>query len=384
MFDASQAPEYRLTDAQIVTTDAVIHGSVTVAEGRIVALGAPDEPGISLQGDYLIPGLVDLHTDHVETHVFPRNGVVWAPSPALAAHDGVVVAGGVTTVFDSLCVGAAMSNAARRDLLLPLMTALESARVEGRFRADHLVHLRCEICDPDTVELVNQTIDFPGVSLVSVMDHTPGDRQCLDVEDWVHEVSRTMKVSLSEARVMTDELRARSERVGAEVRHHVVSAAKARGLPIMSHDDRTERHVDDALADGVTISEFPTTLAAAAQAQKVGQSVVVGAPNYVRGGSQSGNVAVRALLENGVVDALASDYVPGSLLTAAFAIAEDADLDLSLPQAIAMVSQRPAELAGLSDRGVIAKGRRADLVRVQRRDGHNHVGAVWREGLRVF
>ncbi|CAN0585815.1 unnamed protein product, partial [Ectocarpus sp. 12 AP-2014] len=173
MFDASNAPEFRLTDARIVTADAVIHGSVTVTDGKIGAIGAPDAPGIGLGGDFLIPGLIDVHTDHVETHVFPRNGVTWAPAPALAAHDAVVVAGGVTTVFDSLCVGAAMHNAQRRALLVPLLNALERGRRDGLFRAEHLVHLRCEICDPDTVQLVNSAITSSLVHLVSVMDHTP-------------------------------------------------------------------------------------------------------------------------------------------------------------------------------------------------------------------
>lgn len=384
MFDATDTPEYRLTDARIVTADAVIHGSVVVKDGRIAGIGAPDAPGIGLDGDYLIPGLVDLHTDHVETHVFPRNGVVWAPAPALAAHDGVVVAGGVTTVFDSLCVGAAMEQSERRALLVPLMDALERGRSAQAFRADHLVHLRCEISDPATAELVAEVIAAPFVRLVSVMDHTPGDRQILDIEAWVQEFARDMKVSVEVSRAMTDDLLERSGRVGPGVRAQVISAARTRGIPVMSHDDRTEAHVDEAMAEGVAVSEFPTTRAAAARAKAVGQAVVVGAPNYVRGGSQSGNVAVRELLEHGLVDALASDYVPGSLLTAAFAIADDTELGISLPQAVAMVSQRPAQIAGLTDRGTLSEGQRADMVRVRRTEGHTHVASVWRTGRRVF
>ncbi len=384
MFDATDAPEYRLTDARIVTAQSVIHGSVTVADGKIAAIGAPDAPGISMGGDYLIPGLVDLHTDHVETHAFPRNGVVWAPAPALAAHDGVVVAGAVTTVFDSLCVGAAMQNEARRELLRPLIAALEAGRSAGQFRANHLIHLRCEICDPETAGLVDEVIDAEGVQLISVMDHTPGDRQCPDIEAWVRDSARYMQVSLEDSRRLTEELLERSARVGPEVRAHVMAAAKARGIPVMSHDDRTEAHVDEALAEGVIVSEFPTTLAAARRAKAVGQAVVVGAPNYVRGGSQSGNVAVKELLAEGVVDVLASDYVPGSLLSAAFGIAEDADLDIDLAQAIAMVSDRPAQIAGLTDRGRIETGLRADLARVQRSGGHGHVAGVWNAGRRVY
>lgn len=384
MFDAANPSEFTLSRARVVTTDGVVDGAVTVRDGAIAAIGDAETKGVDLDGDYLIPGLVDVHTDHVEKHVFPRRGVVWAPAPALAAHDGVIVAGGVTTVMDSLCVGALLSNSARRELLKPLIKALETGRAAGVFRADHLLHLRCEICDPDTQHLLDQVIASPLVKLVSVMDHTPGDRQCPDIEAWIIDNASDLKISLDDSRAMTNELLDRSARISASIRAHVIGRAQERGVAVMSHDDRTPAHIDEGQAEGVTISEFPTTKAAAIRAQEVGQAVVVGAPNYVRGGSQSGNVAVKDLLRDGLVDVLASDYVPGSLLTAAFAIAEDPDLSISLSDAVAMVSARPAEIAGLTDRGRIAPGLRADLVRVRRQDGDTHVMGVWRAGQRVF
>ncbi|MGV6847852.1 MAG: alpha-D-ribose 1-methylphosphonate 5-triphosphate diphosphatase [Marinibacterium sp.] len=384
MFDTSDRSGTCLTDARIVTPHAVVHGSLTIADGRIAALGPADAAGVGLDGDYLIPGLVDLHTDHVETHVFPRRGVSWSPVAALAAHDGVVISGGVTTVFDSLCVGACMPNSARRDLLLPLVDALEAGREEGLFRADHLLHLRCEIGDPDTDALVDQTIGSPIVRLVSVMDHTPGDRQCLNVEDWIAETARDFKVSHETATEMTNDLIDRAARFGPDIRARVIAAARAGNIAVMSHDDRTSAHVDDANAMGVTVSEFPTTVEAATRAREVGQAIVAGAPNFVRGGSQSGNVAVRDLLRQGLVDVLASDYVPGSLLAAAFGIAEDPGLDIDLPAALAMVSANPARIGGLEDRGQIVPGLAADLVRVRQSRGHAHVMAVWRGGRRVF
>ncbi|WP_158569355.1 alpha-D-ribose 1-methylphosphonate 5-triphosphate diphosphatase [Pseudotabrizicola alkalilacus] len=379
-------PNQTLAGAQIITPEGVFEGAVDLEGGLITALrpGARPAGATDLAGDFLIPGIVDVHTDHVEAHVFPRAGVQWDFLNALMAHDAVVIAGGTTTVLDSLCVGASMKRPERRDLLVPLVAALERGRAEGLFRGDHLLHLRCEICDPDTIALTDATISSPLVRLVSVMDHTPGDRQSVDREHWLGRMAVDMGLEMTDARAAMAELLDRSARVGAEVRAHVVARAQAAGLPLMSHDDRTVAQVDQANAEGAVVSEFPTTLEAAAHARALGLSVVMGAPNLLRGGSQSGNVSLRALLEADLCDILSSDYIPRSPLDAAFFIGLDDSLPQDLPRAIAMVTDAPARLAGLSDRGRIAPGLRADLVQVRRLGVHNQVVAVWREGRRVY
>lgn len=375
-----------LAGARIVTVEGVSFGAVDIEGGRIAALRPGDHPpgSVDLQGDFLIPGIVDVHTDHVEAHVFPRAGVQWDFLNALMAHDAVVIAGGTTTVLDSLCVGASMKRPERRDLLVPLVATLERGRAERLFRADHLLHLRCEICDPDTIALTDATITSPLVRLVSVMDHTPGDRQSLDREHWLGRMAAEMGLDMTDARVAMAELLDRSARVGAKVRAHVVARARAMRLPLMSHDDRTLSQVDQAKGEGAVVSEFPTTLEAAAHARAQGLSVVMGAPNLLRGGSQSGNVSLRALLESDLCDILSSDYIPRSPLDAAFAIGFYDSLPHDLPRAVAMVTDAPAKLAGLTDRGRIAPGLRADLVQVRRMGTHNQVVAVWREGRRVY
>ena len=380
------ATDFTLAGARIVTPAGVVDGAVDVEGGRIAAIrpGAHPTGAADLAGDFLIPGIVDVHTDHVEAHVFPRAGVQWDFLNALMAHDAVVIAGGTTTVLDSLCVGASVKRPERRDLLVPLVAALERGRDDGLFRADHLLHLRCEICDPDTIALTDATITSPLVRLVSVMDHTPGDRQSLDRDLWLDRMAIEMGLEKTEARATMAELLDRSARVGAEVRAHVVALATAAGLPLMSHDDRTPAQVDLARAEGATVSEFPTTLEAAIHARAQGLSVVMGAPNLLRGGSQSGNVSLRALLEADLCDVLSSDYIPRSPLDAAFAIGTDDSLPQDLSRAISMVTDAPARLAGLTDRGRIAPGYRADLVQVRKIGAHNQVVAVWREGRRVY
>lgn len=375
-----------LTNAQLVLPNNVHRGSLTIEAGKIAGFDADAASAqtLDLEGDYLIPGIVDLHTDHVETHVHPRSTVQWALLPALLAHDAVVIAGGTTTVFDSLCVGATMKRPERGEILLPLIEALEQGQASGAFRTEHLLHLRCEISDPDTPALTADALKHPLAKLVSVMDHTPGDRQSPDIERWFNHMIHEMEISAAEGRARMDELFERSARNGARNRAKIIAHAKAAGVPVMSHDDRSVAHVDQALEEGVSISEFPTTLVAAMRAKNHGLGTVMGAPNYLRGGSQSGNVAVKELLDAGLVDALASDYVPRSPLDCAFAIADDPSLDIDLPSAIGLVSSAPARLACLNDRGSLETGLRADLVQVRVMDGQPIVRGVWREGMRVF
>lgn len=375
----------RLANARLVLADRVEPGGLTIAEGRIARLspGMPAGGAEDCEGDFLVPGIVDLHTDHVEAHVFPRPSVQWDFLRALMAHDAQVIGAGVTTVFDSLSVGATIRRPERREILAPLVAAIEDGMARGLFRAEHFLHLRCEISDPATVALVDAEAGRPRVRLLSVMDHTPGDRQSPDVADWVRRMAAYMQVGLDEAWGLTHDLLDRSAKVGPAVRAHVVRAAQAHGLPLMSHDDAREDHVAAAAAEGVTIAEFPTSTEAARAARAAGMAVVVGAPNYLRGGSQSGNVAVKALLAANLVDILASDYVPRSLLDAAFAIAADPDLPEDLPAAFRLVARNPALAVGLTDRGEIAEGLRADLLRVRLDGGVPQVRAVWRAGERV-
>lgn len=383
MFDHSGDAAQTLSNARIVTPDGLFEGSLAIEDGRISGLTQASD-GRDLGGAFLIPGIIDLHTDHVERHTHPRVGVIWPSLPALLAHDAVIISGGTTTVYDSLSVGAAMQKPERRELFEPLVASLREAIAKDLFRAEHLLHLRCEISDPATPGLVDGSIDLPETRLVSVMDHTPGDRQSPDIDKWFWHMIRDMEVTEEEGRPMMDALFERSRAHGAAVRAHITETARSAKVPLMSHDDRTVEHVDEALAEGCKISEFPTTLEAARHARDKGMAIVAGAPNYLRGGSQSGNVAVAELLVEGLVDVLASDYIPRSPLDAAFAIAADPALPYDLPQALAMVTEAPARMTGLNDRGRIAEGLRADLVAVRLIGGQPVVEAAWRAGRQVF
>jgi len=175
---------------------------------------------------------------------------------------------------------------------------------------------------------------------------------------------------------------AQSEANSDRNRGVIAETCKDRGIVLASHDDATLEHVEEAVQQGIHVAEFPTTMEAARASKEAGMAVLMGAPNVVRGGSHSGNIAARELAENNLLDILSSDYIPFSLIQSAFYLDNEVDA-ISLPQAIQMVSKNPAKACGLDDRGKIAIGKRGDLVRV----GVDHaipiVRTVWREGRRV-
>ncbi|QLF71223.1 alpha-D-ribose 1-methylphosphonate 5-triphosphate diphosphatase [Peteryoungia desertarenae] len=375
-----------ITNARVVLPNIVLHGTVTTEDGMIVSVEEGESrlaSAIDFGGDFLLPGLVDIHTDHFEKHIYPRAHVRWDFTRAALAYDAQIIGAGVTTVFDSLCVGATTDNPERAEILAPMIDALELTQAAGMLRAEHFVHLRCEITDMATPELTKANIDREIVRALSVMEHLPGIRQSRDVDAYVARAARSTGESHDLVREKIKILLAEKSDIGASVRPQVIALARARGIPMMSHDDTDIAHIDEAIADGMTISEFPCTIEAATAARQKGLSIVAGAPNIVRGGSQSGNIAVHDLLTAKLVDILASDYVPRSLLDAVFMIAASPALDYNLPSAVNLVTKAPATAGNLKDRGEIAPGKRADLIRVDVFDGHPFIKAVWRQGIRV-
>jgi len=375
--------ELILADAKIVTPQAVVAGTVVVRDGIIAAIeDTRTGRGEALDGDYLIPGLVELHTDNMERHFAPRPGVRWPAVSAALAHDAQIAAAGITTVFDAVSLGSMQDHDLRLDALDEMLSGTRTARDNGLFRSEHLLHLRCEVSYPQMPQMLESMIDDPRVQLVSVMDHTPGQRQFVNPEKYREYYKGKNGFNDDELDAYLDLACARGARHSAENRRAVVAICKARRMPMASHDDGTPDHVAEALADGMVVAEFPTTVEAARLSREGGMKVVMGGPNVIRGASHSGNVSANALAQLGLLDIVSSDYVPTSLVESAFKLAREIP-GIDLPKAMAAVSQTPAEAVGLKDRGAIEIGRRADLVRVRLVDGQPVVRTVWRGGARV-
>jgi alpha-D-ribose 1-methylphosphonate 5-triphosphate diphosphatase len=374
-----------IRNARIVTRDEVFTGVVRV-EGdtiREVERGTTSaREAEDWNGDYLLPGLIELHTDNLEKHLAPRPGVQWNTDAAFVIHDAQVAAAGITTVFDALSIGTRLNAGLRgRDLQTQCAQALSRFSERQLLRAEHFLHLRCEIATADVVDIFDSLRDHPLLRLASVMDHTPGQRQWHDREQWRRFQERNGKLTDEHVTTALAELADEQQRYAEVHRREIVARCRALGLPLASHDDTLVEHVEQAAAEGIALAEFPTTRIAAEAARKHRISTIMGAPNIVRGGSHSGNVSALELAKAGLLDILSSDYVPSSLLTAVFELVAKADW--SLPRAMATVSAEPARSAGLHDRGSITPGLRADFVRVTMLDALPIPRATYRAGARI-
>ena len=375
-----------LTDARIVLADSMLErGWVAVHEGKIAEVGEGRAPerGLSLDGDLLIPGLVELHTDHLESHVQPRPKVDWNITSAVHAYDAQIAAAGITTVFDCLRIGVDRDNDAPvGSRAIRIAETLTSESEKGHLRAEHRTHLRCEICSQNVVEAAQHFLARHPAGIMSLMDHTPGQRQFRDIEKLrAYYLGKTQMSETDLERFFDERYKLHAE-FGVSNRRALVDIAKTNGATLASHDDTTVEHVEESLADGAAIAEFPTTIEAARASHEAGIAVVMGAPNLVRGGSHSGNVAASMLAREGLLDIFSSDYIPASLIMAACQLSEN-ESSISLPEAIATITRNPAQAVALCDRGEIAAGKRADLVQV-RTGAAPLVRTVWREGRRVM
>jgi alpha-D-ribose 1-methylphosphonate 5-triphosphate diphosphatase len=372
-------------NARIVLPDAVIDGTLSVKDALIAAVddsAAAPPDAVDCEGDYLLPGLVELHTDNIEKHFQPRAQVYWDAVSAAVAHDGHIATSGITTVYDSLCLGLTEKGELRAAHVGPIIEGVIEAREAGMLRADHRIHLRCEVIGEEVLDQLSEHDDNALVGLVSLMDHAPGQRQTADIEVWRRlrrEVDGQSEQEIAEA---YERLTAASRDHGPRQRRAVAQWARDRGISLASHDDETEDHVRESAEIGCSIAEFPTTRVAAEACRAHGLAVLMGGPNLVRGRSSYGNITARDLAAAGLLDIISSDYVPASMLHGAFSLVEHV-AGWDVPRTVATVTATPARHAGLHDRGVLEPGKRADLIRVRLVRGRPVVRGVWVDGERV-
>lgn len=373
------------SNARIVLPDEIINGALHIHQGTIADVSSQASAGSvhDLEGDLLIPGLVELHTDHLESHLKPRPKVSWPVGSALMAFDSQIAASGITTVFDCVRAGNDADYAPSPGEIETIIGTITAAQQDDLLRSEHHVHLRCEICSDEVIaDAENISSKYP-IRLMSLMDHTPGARQFEDLNQWrIYYGGKSGRTSEQLDQLIASK-QEQFERNYKSNRATLVAIASRNNIVLASHDDASSDHVTESIADDVSLAEFPTTFEAAALSHKAGIQVLMGAPNVVRGGSHSGNVAAEKLARSGHLDILSSDYVPASLLYGVFDLDRRID-GYGLPAALRTVTKNPAEAVGFTDRGEIAPGKRADLVRVHVRDGMPIVREVYREGRRVL
>ena len=372
-----------LTNATLILPTEIVQGSLVIRDGVIAEIqhGRSHAPGaIDLDGDYLMPGVVDVHTDNLERQVEPRAAARWPSRSAMLAHDAQCAAAGVTTVLDALCLGDLGFEKERVKTFRDAVVDLDALAHTGLLKSDHYLHLRCELPALDMMELVDPVADHPLVRMVSLMDHSPGVGQYANMDRY-RAMRRRGGMHDEEIERRINHLLDQRARTRDPNRRALLARVKHLGVALASHDDRTEEEIDENFRDGIMISEFPVAMEAANAARAKGMEIIAGAPNIVRGGSHSGNIAAADLVRAGKVDVFASDYVPAALVEAAFICADITGV--SLPEAVGYITDNPARMSGLPDRGRLEAGLRADLVRVRLHDGQAVIRQVWRTGERV-
>jgi len=376
-----------INNVKLVLDDQVVEGSLEMQNGVISAFADSRSQlpqALDAQGGWLLPGFIELHTDNLDKFFTPRPKVDWPAHSAMSSHDALMVASGITTVLDAVAVGDVRDGGHRLDNLQKMIDAIVNSQNAGLNRAEHRLHLRCELPHETTLPLFEKLMDTSVLSLVSLMDHSPGQRQFATPQKYREYYQGKYHMNDEQMDDFQEEQIALSRRWAQPNREAIAAHCRERHISLASHDDATAAHVEESRALGSVIAEFPTTEEAARASHNSGLQVLMGAPNIVRGGSHSGNVAAHHLASLGLLDILSSDYYPASLLDAVFRIANDESNAFSLPQAVKLVTRNPANALGLKDRGEIAEGKRADLVLARAHGDHFFVQNVWRQGTQVF
>jgi alpha-D-ribose 1-methylphosphonate 5-triphosphate diphosphatase len=371
-----------LVNARIVLPEEVLEDSALLIEdGRIAAIepaGSHGAPVVDLQGQLLMPGLVDLHCDAIEKEVEPRSRVHFPLDFALAQVDRRNAISGITTPYHALSFSNREWGVRNNQTAAALARAIHAFRDHGL--VDNRVHLRYEITDAGALPIIMELVDERAADLVSVMDHSPGQGQFKTLEAYLEYMMGNHGLDRAQAEEAAQAKLRAAEGAVERIEHLIVHAQRA-GVATASHDDDSVHRIATIRNLGVTISEFPINLDTAKAAVSCGLATILGAPNVLRGGSQSGSMRAIDGIKAGVTTCLCSDYQPSTLIAAAFTVLEQSDL--TLPQAVALVTANPANACGLTDRGRIAAGLRADLAAVTRLGKLPQISHVWSAGRLV-
>ena len=377
------------TNYRLLLPTKEILGTIAVKEGIITDI----QPGVVSQGqngggNYLLPGLIELHTDNLEKCISPRPKVKFPLELAAVNHDRDLITSGVTTVCDAIAIGDvtpkdyALRNSLRTNNYASMIDVIAEGQAAGRFSTDHLLHLRCELGYEHLYDIVEPYAEHPLLTLISLMDHTPGQRQFVNIAKYKEYYMG--KHGVPEAK-MDEFVQMRLHNQGKhalENRQALVKLSQAKNISLASHDDATVDHVSEAIAEGVILAEFPTTIDAAQEAHSNGLLVLMGAPNVVLGGSHSGNVSAMELVELDLVDIISSDYVPRSLLQSVFIISQQTNKPLY--EVIKLITSNSAKAINLDDEiGSLAIGKKADFITVHDDGIVPRILEVFKNGQRV-
>lgn len=368
----------------VLPNEVVNSGSVRIEDGVIAEIRPEPVAGAVIDGGgrLLMPGFVDLHGDMIEREIAPRPNAQMPIDFGIHELDKKLAAAGVTTAYAAVSFATESVYGHVRSLETTSAIIEGINRLGDNLLIDHRVHARYEITNVGAAPALERLLKADEIDMVSLTDHTPGQGQYNNIAAYVASISERRAISEEMAAEIVQKRIAMRNDPQIEVKlKEIVSLSLQHGLSLASHDDDSIEKVAEMFDLGVTISEFPVTLPAAEEARRRGLWTLMGAPNALRGQSMSGNLSALDAAKAGLLTVIAADYHPAAFVPGIFKLAEASAG--GLPAAVAMATGNAARSAGLTDRGEIAVGQRADLVVVEKGDVHR-IRATFRAGRFVY
>ncbi len=376
--------------AHIVLPDRVVHGDLLIVGRKIERIIPKKERRvleeniriIDAGGMYLLPGMIDLHSDAIEKEIEPRPKTHFPIRSSLYELEKKLAASGITTIYHSISMGGETGLGVRNNKTVVEIIKNINRSSRERFMIRHRVHLRYEVTNLPGLAIVRDLLKQRMIHLLSFMDHTPGQGQYTVPGSYEEYMMKARGFTEEEARSMVEKLKSWQKQVDVQVLKETANFARQQRISVASHDDDTPAKIDKILDFGVTISEFPINLNTALYARSRGIHVAVGAPNVVRGSSHANNLRAIDAIRAGAADIICSDYYPPAMLAAVFKLVEEG---IRLPEAVCLVSLNPARAVGLEQQyGSIEVGKQADLVFVELYQGYPFIRKTMVGGRLIY
>lgn len=373
-----------IRNARVITPAEVIEPGAVIFENGVITYTGPEVPCVAgsiidAMGGYVLPGLVDLHSDAIEKELEPRPGAFFHIEMAFQELEKKLAGHGITTMYHSFSFAGAEWGVRGDKLAADIVRYIVDQSRQCSL-IDNRIHLRYEVTNTRGLKFAKALLEEGVIDLMSFMDHTPGQGQYPTEEDYMRYIEKTYHLSSADARALIEGKKKKRGQIGAVV-EELSTAARLHGLCMASHDDDSPEQVEYYRRQGVTINEFPINLLTAKAARDIGNYVSVGAPNILRGGSTGKAMRAMDAVVAGYANVLCSDYYPPSMLHAAFRLNQEG---LGLPQAVRLVTIEPAKAAGLFNIGALEPGYRADIIIVHLSADVPVVTHTFVDGIQVY
>ena len=338
---------------------------------------------IEAGGMYLIPGLIDMHSDAIEKEIEPRPKTFFPIKSSFIELEKKLAGNGITTMYHSLTLGgeAGSTGIRHNDMVVDIIEIININNLK-RPMIHNRVHLRYEVTNIPGIEIIKDLLGRELIHLLSFMDHTPGQGQFSAAGSYENYLMSSKGMTKEEAYLMSEKVKLLQNQVDDQALQELAQLTREMGIKIASHDDDSTAKVDEIMDLGVTVSEFPTKLSVAEYASSKNLNIVVGAPNIVRNGSHGNNLSAMDAIKAGSADIICSDYYPPSMLAAVFILIKEG---IEMTQAVHMASLNPARALGIGHLyGSIEVGKKADLVLLEIYQGYPFIRKTLVDGQVVY